>query len=141
PVVRGPLQQRVLRGRPRRHAGAHDRRPGRGAGRRARPGTAQGAADLRSPRLLRRLPGAGAGRHLATGHGRARDMTPWALLAQAAHAPSAHETAEKAAEGAAEHHLGIAEILTHHVVDHRYHDLYLFGVNVGPSKHLLWFAI
>jgi F-type H+-transporting ATPase subunit a len=68
-------------------------------------------------------------------------MTPWALLAQAAHEPAAHEAAEKAAEGAAEHHLGIAEILTHHVVDHRYRDLYLFGVNVGPSKHLLWFAI
>jgi F-type H+-transporting ATPase subunit a len=67
-------------------------------------------------------------------------MIAWALLAQVAHEPAAHETAEKAAEGAAEH-LGIAEILTHHVVDHRYHDLYLFGVNVGPSKHLLWFGI
>jgi F-type H+-transporting ATPase subunit a len=68
-------------------------------------------------------------------------MTPWALLAQAVHEPAAHGPAEKAAEGAAEHHEGIAEILMHHVVDQRYADLYLFGVNVGPSKHLLWFAI
>ena len=26
-------------------------------------------------------------------------------------------------------------------MDHHYSDLYLFGLNVGPSKHLLWFAI
>jgi len=68
-------------------------------------------------------------------------MIPWALLAQVAHEPAAHEGAEKAAEGAAEHHEGIAEILMHHVVNERYGDLYLFGLNVGPSKHLLWFAI
>ena len=68
-------------------------------------------------------------------------MIPWALLAQAVHEPAAHEGAEKAAEGAAEHHEGIAEILMHHVVDQHYGDLYLFGLNVGPSKHLLWFAI
>jgi F-type H+-transporting ATPase subunit a len=68
-------------------------------------------------------------------------MIPWALLAQAVHEPAAHEGAEKAAEGAAEHHEGIAEILMHHVVNQRYGDLYLFGLNVGPSKHLLWFAI
>jgi len=68
-------------------------------------------------------------------------MIPWALLAQVAHEPAAHEGAEKAVEGAAEHHEGIAEILMHHVVNERYGDLYLFGLNVGPSKHLLWFAI
>jgi F-type H+-transporting ATPase subunit a len=70
-------------------------------------------------------------------------MISWALLAQAVHAPAeaAHEPAEKAAEGAAEHHASIADILMHHVVDQRYGDLYLFGVNVGPSKHLLWFVI
>ncbi|HET6898321.1 MAG TPA: F0F1 ATP synthase subunit A [Vicinamibacteria bacterium] len=69
-------------------------------------------------------------------------MTLWVLLAQAAHEPAAaHEGVEKAAEGAAEHAEGIADILMHHVVDHRYGDLYLFGLNVGPSKHLLWFAI
>jgi F-type H+-transporting ATPase subunit a len=67
-------------------------------------------------------------------------MIPWALLAQVAHEPAA-PGAEKAAEGAAEHHVGIAEILMHHVVDERYGDLYLFGLNIGPSKHLLWFAI
>jgi F-type H+-transporting ATPase subunit a len=68
-------------------------------------------------------------------------VTLWALLAQVAHEPAAHEGAEKAAEGAAEHAEGIADILMHHVVDHRYGDLYLFGLNVGPSKHLLWFGI
>ena len=68
-------------------------------------------------------------------------MIPWALLAQVAHEPAAREGAEKAVEGAAEHHEGIAEILMHHVVNERYGDLYLFGLNVGPSKHLLWFAI
>ena len=70
-------------------------------------------------------------------------MTPWALLAQAVQEPTAgaHAAAGEAAEGAAGHHEGIAEILMHHVVNHRYGDLYLFGVNVGPSKHVLWFAI
>ncbi|HYU44102.1 MAG TPA: F0F1 ATP synthase subunit A [Vicinamibacteria bacterium] len=68
-------------------------------------------------------------------------MIPWVLLAQAVHEPGAHEGAEKAVEGAAEHREGIAEILMHHVVNQHYGDLYLFGLNVGPSKHLLWFAI
>jgi F-type H+-transporting ATPase subunit a len=68
-------------------------------------------------------------------------MIPWVLLAQAVHEPGAHQGAEKAAEGAAEHHEGIAEFLMHHVVNQHYGDLYLFGLNVGPSKHLLWFAI
>jgi F-type H+-transporting ATPase subunit a len=68
-------------------------------------------------------------------------ITLWALLAQVAHEPAAPEGAEKAVEGAAEHSEGIADILMHHVVDHRYGDLYLFGLNVGPSKHLLWFGI
>lgn len=67
-------------------------------------------------------------------------MILWTLLAQVAHEPAAHEGAEKASEGAAEHH-GIADILMHHVVDQRYGDLHLFGLNVGPSKHLLWFGI
>jgi F-type H+-transporting ATPase subunit a len=70
-------------------------------------------------------------------------MTPWALIAQVVHEPAAaaHEAGEKVAEGGAEHHESIADILMHHVVNERYGDLYLFGVNVGPSKHLLWFAI
>jgi F-type H+-transporting ATPase subunit a len=67
--------------------------------------------------------------------------TVWALLAQAAHEPAAHETAEKAAEGAAEHHGGIAEILMHHVVDESYGNLHIAGVNLGPTKHMVWFAI
>jgi F-type H+-transporting ATPase subunit a len=67
-------------------------------------------------------------------------MIPWALLAQVAHEPASAEAAAKAAEGAAEHE-SIADILMHHVVNEHYRDLYLFGVNVGPSKHLLWFGI
>jgi F-type H+-transporting ATPase subunit a len=67
-------------------------------------------------------------------------MIPWALLAQVAHEPAAHEGAEKTAEAAAEHH-GIAQILMHHVVDERYTDLHVGGLNLGPTKHMLWFAI
>ena len=67
-------------------------------------------------------------------------VTLWALLAQVAHEPAAQEGAEKAAEGAAEHH-GIAEILMHHVVDEHYRDFYVGGVNLGPTRHMLWFAI
>ncbi|HEV7502411.1 MAG TPA: F0F1 ATP synthase subunit A, partial [Vicinamibacteria bacterium] len=50
------------------------------------------------------------------------------------------EAVAKTAEGAGEHE-SIADILMHHVVNEHYRDLYLFGVNVGPSKHLLWFGI
>jgi len=70
-------------------------------------------------------------------------MIPWALLAQVAHEPAAHEgaaQAAQAAEHAPEKH-GIAEILMHHVVDHRYSDVYLFGVNIGPTKHMVWFGV
>jgi len=67
-------------------------------------------------------------------------MTPWALLALAIQEPAAHEAVEAGAEGAG-HHEGIAEILMHHVVNERYGDVFLFGLNVGPSKHLLWFVI
>ena len=37
-------------------------------------------------------------------------------------------------------HDGPAEVLMHHVVDVRYQDLYVFGLNVGPTKHLLFFG-
>jgi F-type H+-transporting ATPase subunit a len=67
-------------------------------------------------------------------------MIPWALLALVAPEPATAEAAAKAAEGAGEHE-SIADILMHHVVNQRYGDLYFFGTNVGPSKHLLWFAI
>jgi F-type H+-transporting ATPase subunit a len=49
------------------------------------------------------------------------------------HAASAgHETAE---------HHGPAEILMHHVVNERYRDFVVGGVNLGPSKHLAWFVV
>src|SRR5262249_19898323 len=123
-----------------RDAGADDRAPLRGARGRARGRPAQGAADGLAAGLLRGFPGPRAGGAVAARSGSGGAMIPWALLAQAVREPAAHETAEKAAEGAAEHQ-GIAEILRHHVVNHHYGDLYLFGVNVGPSKHLLWFGI
>ena len=45
------------------------------------------------------------------------------------------------AEGeAGAHHGGPAEILMHHVVDLRYGDLYLFGLNMGPTRHLAFFV-
>jgi len=37
-------------------------------------------------------------------------------------------------------HGGPAEILMHHVVDLRYGDLYLFGLNMGPTRHLAFFV-
>jgi F-type H+-transporting ATPase subunit a len=37
-------------------------------------------------------------------------------------------------------HGGPAEILMHHVVDVRYGDLYFFGLNLGPTKHLAFFV-
>jgi F-type H+-transporting ATPase subunit a len=64
----------------------------------------------------------------------------------AAHAPAtppaeshAAPAAEAHAAPAAEGHGGPAEILMHHVLDARYHHLYLFGVDVGPTKHLYFF--
>lgn len=38
------------------------------------------------------------------------------------------------------HHEGPAEILMHHVVDIRYGDLHLLGLNLGPTKHLAFFV-
>jgi len=63
-------------------------------------------------------------------------MRPWVLLAQGVTEPAA-----AGAEGAAGHHEGIAEILMSHVVNEHYGDVFLFGLNVGPSKHLYWFAV
>jgi F-type H+-transporting ATPase subunit a len=64
------------------------------------------------------------------------------LLAAASATPAATPTAPPSAEAAAhapaEH--GPAEVLMHHVVDTRYHHVYFFGVDVGPTKHLYFFA-
>jgi F-type H+-transporting ATPase subunit a len=43
-----------------------------------------------------------------------------------------------AAEGG---HGGPAEVLMHHVLDVQYGDLILGGINVGPTKHLMFFVI
>ena len=56
------------------------------------------------------------------------------------HAAPRQEAAEHASAPAAEHHEGPAEILMHHVVDTRYGDLYVGGLNVGPTKHMAYFA-
>jgi len=56
------------------------------------------------------------------------------------HAPATAGAEEHAAAPAAEHHEGPAEILMHHVVDTRYGDLYVGGLNVGPTKHMAYFA-
>ena len=37
-------------------------------------------------------------------------------------------------------HGGPAEVLMHHVVDARYGDLYFFGLNLGPTRHLAFFV-
>jgi F-type H+-transporting ATPase subunit a len=61
---------------------------------------------------------------------------PAPATAQDAHAPAA----EHAAAPGGEHHGGPAEILMHHVVDTRYGNLYVGGLNLGPTKHLAYFA-
>jgi F-type H+-transporting ATPase subunit a len=48
-------------------------------------------------------------------------------------APAGHETAAD--------HGGPAEILMHHVVDIRYGDLYVGSLNLGPTKHLVFFMV
>ncbi len=50
-----------------------------------------------------------------------------------------HEAPAGEHEGSGKH--GIAEILMHHATNERYRDFYVGGVNLGPSKHLLWFVI
>jgi F-type H+-transporting ATPase subunit a len=69
----------------------------------------------------------------------------WLALAAAVPAPTptpeppAHAEEAAAAPAAAEAH-GPAEVLMHHVVDVRLGHIYLFGVDVGPTKHLLFFG-
>jgi F-type H+-transporting ATPase subunit a len=38
-------------------------------------------------------------------------------------------------------HAGPAEVLMHHVLDVRYGDLFIGGINVGPTKHMMFFVI
>jgi F-type H+-transporting ATPase subunit a len=71
-----------------------------------------------------------------------RRLAPFAAaLLCAALAAAPLWAASPPAEGeAGAHHEGPAEILMHHVVDIRYGDLYLFGLNLGPTKHLAFFV-
>jgi F-type H+-transporting ATPase subunit a len=59
-----------------------------------------------------------------------------AAPAEHAAPPAAGHAAAPAAAG---HGTSPAEVLMHHVLDVRYHHLYLFGVDVGPTKHLYFF--
>ena len=65
------------------------------------------------------------------------DQTPPAESA----ATSGSAGAEPAEERPAAGHGGPAEILMHHVVDERYRDLVIGGVNLGPTKHLVFFGV
>jgi F-type H+-transporting ATPase subunit a len=63
--------------------------------------------------------------------------------AEAAPAPAAHEAApagHEAAPAAHEPAHGPAEVLMHHVVDIRLGHFYFFGLDLGPTKHMLFFA-
>ena len=66
--------------------------------------------------------------------------------AEAGHAGPSHEPAAEgqAATGhpeAAPEHGGAAASLMHHVVDARFDDLMVGGINLGPTKHLLFFVM
>ena len=59
-------------------------------------------------------------------------------------APHAAPLAEHGAEGAgheAEGHGGPSEILMHHVTDERYGHFYVGPVDLGPTKHLVFFLV
>lgn len=53
--------------------------------------------------------------------------------------PPAEATAHETAGG--EEHGGPAEHLMEHVVDARYGDFYVGGLNLGPTKHLVFFVV
>jgi F-type H+-transporting ATPase subunit a len=60
------------------------------------------------------------------------------LLATVTHGAEAAPDAASHAEATAH---GPAPIIMHHVLDVRYFDLVLFGINFGPTKHLLFLAL
>jgi F-type H+-transporting ATPase subunit a len=71
-------------------------------------------------------------------------------MSQATSPPAGHAeapAAEHAAPGAGAHeaaangHRGPAEVLMHHVVDVRYGHLYVGGLDLGPTKHMMFFGL
>jgi F-type H+-transporting ATPase subunit a len=65
---------------------------------------------------------------------------PLAAAAQEHPAPAASPAAASPAAHAEEKH-DVAEVLMHHVVDIRLGHLYVGGIDVGPTKHLVFFAV
>ncbi len=64
------------------------------------------------------------------------------LVAFAATQAPAHEAGvHGAAEATTNHAAGPAEVLMHHVVDSRLGDLVVGPLNLGPTKHLLYFGV
>ena len=65
------------------------------------------------------------------------------LVSPAPEAPAAvpHEAAPHGEAGGEAPAHGPAEILMHHVVDVRYGNLYVGALNLGPTKHLIFFMV
>ena len=66
---------------------------------------------------------------------------PLLLAAAPPETPAAGAPASAAEAPAGGGHDGPAEILMHHVVDIRYGNLWIGGLNLGPTKHMLFFGI
>jgi F-type H+-transporting ATPase subunit a len=67
-------------------------------------------------------------------HGQGQQVAPGAAAPDPEHAPLHAEAPEQ------EQH-GVAEVLMHHVVDQPLGHLVVGGIDLGPTKHLLFFAI
>jgi F-type H+-transporting ATPase subunit a len=59
-------------------------------------------------------------------------MTSWTTIS---------ESASDAAHGAAQAAPGPSEIIMHHILDIRYGHFYAFGLDFGPTRHLLYFGV
>jgi F-type H+-transporting ATPase subunit a len=66
---------------------------------------------------------------------------PLLLAAAPPEAPADGAAASHAEAPAGGGHDGPAEILMHHVVDIRYGNLWVGGLNLGPTKHMMFFGI
>jgi len=72
---------------------------------------------------------------------RATPASPAEAHAQAAASPAQGEPAPAHAETPEEEEHGIAQVLMHHVVDARYGHFFVAGVDLGPTKHLVFFGV
>jgi F-type H+-transporting ATPase subunit a len=84
------------------------------------------------------LPLAAAAQEPAPG---ATPAPPAEAHAQEAASPAPGEHARLHAEAPAEEEHGVSQVLMHHVLDARYGHLVVAGVDLGPTKHLVFFGV